>query len=180
MGKQLIIYLDGLDLGQLLDGLRLRAEAWQKTAEYLVSGCVSDDSFICEECSDATEASAIAWHYTKIIAQIERQVEKQSGWLVVKRKINRPVKSGYSIFMPTLFQGTMPACYEDDYPVVFPSELEAQREIADNQLTRIQQFLDGERDFDDAIETYEFVLPVKVWRGRQIMTEDGRTYGRQT
>jgi hypothetical protein len=80
MGKQLIIHIDGLDLGQLLDGLRLRAEAWQKSAEYLESGYVFDDSFICEECSDATEASAIACHYTKIIGQIERQVEKQGGW----------------------------------------------------------------------------------------------------
>lgn len=98
----------------------------------------------------------------------------------MKRKPKHPVKSGYSIFTPTVFQGTMPACYEDDYPVVFPSELEAQREIADNQLIRIQQFLDGERDYDDAIVTDEFVLPVKVWPDRSITTEHGRTYGKQT
>lgn len=78
-------------------------------------------------------------------------------------KHEKPVRSGYAIFMPTFFQGTMPACYERDYPVVFASELEAQYEIADNQLTRIRQFFDGERDFDDAISTDEFVLPVKVW-----------------
>ena len=81
--------------------------------------------------------------------------------------------------MPTLCQGTMPACYEDDYPVVFPNELEAQREIADHQLIRIQQFLDGERDYDDAIATYEFVLPVNVWSDGSISTEDDRTYGKQ-
>ena len=58
-------------------------------------------------------------------------------------------KTGFAIFRPTFFQGTMPACYDEtDYPVVFPTELEAQREIADNQLTRIREFLDGERDYD--------------------------------
>ena len=80
MGKQLQIRLDRHDLGQLLDGLRIRAEAWQKTAEYLESGHVADDSFICEECRDANEASSIARHYSKIIAQIEHQVDEQGGW----------------------------------------------------------------------------------------------------
>lgn len=92
---------------------------------------------------------------------------------------NQPVRSGYAIFCPTVFQGTMSACYEDDHPVVFATELDAQREIADHQLIRIQQFLNGERDFDDAITTDEFVLPVDVWPGRSITTEDGRVYGKQ-
>ena len=73
----------------------------------------------------------------------------------------------------------MPACYEDDYPVVFATEREAQREIADHQLTRIQQFLDAERDFDDAITTDEFVLPVDVWPDGSISIEGGRLYGKQ-
>lgn len=73
----------------------------------------------------------------------------------------------------------MPSCYEGDYPVVFPTELEAQREIADLQLIRIQQFLDGERDFDDAIATDEFVLPVDVWSDGSVSTENGRKYGKQ-
>lgn len=33
----------------------------------------------------------------------------------------------------------MPACYDEtEYPVVFPTKIEAQREIADTQLTLIQ------------------------------------------
>ena len=73
----------------------------------------------------------------------------------------------------------MPACYEGDYPVVFDTEREAQREIADHQLIRIQQFLDDERDFADAINTDEFVLPVDVWPDGSISIEDGRLYGKQ-
>lgn len=74
----------------------------------------------------------------------------------------------------------MPACYDEtDYPVVFATELEAQREIADSQLIRIRQFLDGEREFDDAITTDEFVLPVVVWSDGAISTEAGQRYVKQ-
>lgn len=73
----------------------------------------------------------------------------------------------------------MPACYDEtDDPIVFVTELEAQREIADNQLIRIQQFLDGERDYDDAIATDEFVLAVDVWPDGRISIEDGSTFGK--
>lgn len=98
----------------------------------------------------------------------------------MKQRRNRPVRSGYAVFVPTLCQGTMPACYEGNAPVVFASELEAQREIADNQMTRLRQFLDGERDFDDAISTDEFVLPVKLWSDDSISTEEGRFFRGQT
>ncbi len=90
-----------------------------------------------------------------------------------------PVRSGFAIFCPTVFQGTMPACYEDDYPLVFATELEAQREIASHQLIRIQQFMNGEREFEDAIVTDEFVLPVDVWPDGSISIEDGSVFGKQ-
>ena len=38
------------------------------------------------------------------------------------------IRTGYAIFCPTVFQGTMPACYEDDYPLAFATELDAQRD----------------------------------------------------
>jgi len=80
MGKQFRITLDGLDVGQLLDGLRLRAESWRKTSEFLESGYIANDAFICEECSDPDEANHIAQHYEKIVASIELQIAKQGGW----------------------------------------------------------------------------------------------------
>ena len=69
-----------IDLGQALDGLRIRAEQWQKTADFLETGFTSDGFFIPEECSDAYEASRIAKHYQCIIKNIEAQVSKQGGW----------------------------------------------------------------------------------------------------
>lgn len=97
----------------------------------------------------------------------------------MRKRTPEPVRTGFAIFCSTVFQGTMPACYEGDYPHAFATESEAQREIADNQLSRIQQFLDGERDFEDAIETDEFVLPVSIWPDGTISTESGRKYGKQ-
>ena len=80
MGKQIRLRLDSVDVGQLLDGLRLRAESWRKTAEFLESGYAGDDAFICEECNSAYEATCIAEHYNRIVVTIETQVTDQGGW----------------------------------------------------------------------------------------------------
>lgn len=80
MANSFQIHFESNDLGQLLDGLRVRAEAWLKTAHYLETGQVADESFVCEECSDPDEAKSIGQHYEKIISQIEQQVQKQGGW----------------------------------------------------------------------------------------------------
>ena len=77
MGKILTICLDSDDVGQLLDGLRCRAEAWHGTAEYMETGYSARDDFVVEECSDAEEARAIAAHYDRIISSIEAQVAAQ-------------------------------------------------------------------------------------------------------
>ncbi|MGD0350135.1 MAG: hypothetical protein ABSB84_07460 [Verrucomicrobiota bacterium] len=77
MKKTYRIELDSFDLGQVLDGLEIRAEAWEKTADYHRTG-ESPPDFIVEECKDAEEADAIASHYRAIIAKIRKQQEEQS------------------------------------------------------------------------------------------------------
>ena len=77
--KEFQITLSTDDVGQLLDGLRVRAEAWTKTADFLESGFNPDDAFLCEECSDPHEARHIAQHYGHIITEIEKQIDKQGG-----------------------------------------------------------------------------------------------------
>jgi hypothetical protein len=78
--RNITLTLSADDVGQLLDGLRLRAEAWTKTVDYIESGFNPDDTFICEECSDPNEARRIAQHYERIIIEIERQIERQGCW----------------------------------------------------------------------------------------------------
>jgi hypothetical protein len=70
------IELDELDLGQLLDGLEMRAESWERTAEYLRSGYI-EDGFIVEECSKPEEADGIAAHYRSVVRKIREQMEAQ-------------------------------------------------------------------------------------------------------
>ena len=88
------------------------------------------------------------------------------------------LRNGYCIYMHTFFQGSIPTVSDgDDKYIVFETELEAQREIADYAMTRLQQFLDGERDFDDAITVQEYVVPVTVHPDGTITDADGNSFG---
>ena len=80
MDKRFSITLNDIDLGQALDGLKVRAETWQKTADYLETGFTSDAFFIPEECTNSHEASRIADHYKHVIKEIDTQVSQQGGW----------------------------------------------------------------------------------------------------
>lgn len=74
--KEYVIRLSGLDLGQLIDGLEARADAWRLTAVYLETG-EAPDGFVIEECSDEEEARRIAGHYQQLLANIIRQQAEQ-------------------------------------------------------------------------------------------------------
>ena len=75
MPKTYTITLDSRDLGQVLDGLEIRAEAWEKTAEYLRTEQFPDgQAFIIEECNGPEEAEQIAVHYRTIIGNIRKQM----------------------------------------------------------------------------------------------------------
>lgn len=74
MGEDYTFTLNENDVGQLLDGLAIRAESWEKTADYLRDGSMPDGGiFIIEDCSEPTEADAIAEHHRSIIIKIKRQ-----------------------------------------------------------------------------------------------------------
>ncbi|MBI5423633.1 MAG: hypothetical protein HZA32_06060 [Opitutae bacterium] len=75
----------------------------------------------------------------------------------------------------------MPAWYnESDLPIIYDTEVDAQREIADTLMEQLRQFLAGEREFNDAIAIDDFILPVDVWPDGSISTEDGSTFGRRS
>jgi len=85
-------------------------------------------------------------------------------------------RNGYCIYIRTFCQGPVPVVSDDDGYVVFETEVEAQKEIVDYVLTRLQQFLDGERDFDDAMTVDEYVVPVTVHPDDTITDEDGNCF----
>ncbi len=97
--------------------------------------------------------------------------------------MNRP---GYCIFVNTLFQGAVPSVHEsapDTHPdapnriCVFETEREAQLEIVDLMMTRMQEFIDGHRDFEDAISTEEYVVAVEVLPDGSVIDEHGNHFG---
>jgi hypothetical protein len=78
-GKFVTLKLPMLFVGQILDGLRIRAESWEHTKIYLSDGVVVDpDNPYIEECSDETEARQIETFYKEIIKEIETQLDAQS------------------------------------------------------------------------------------------------------
>lgn len=85
-------------------------------------------------------------------------------------------KQGFCIYIDTFFQGPVPVVSDDDGYIVFQTELEAQKEIVDNAMIRLQQFLDGERDFDDAITVEEYVVSVDVFSDGKIVDADGNIF----
>ncbi len=88
--------------------------------------------------------------------------------------MNRP---GFCIFINTFFQGPVPSVLgEEDRPVVFATRLEAEREIVDFAMIRLQEFLDGQRDFEDAITVEEYILEVDVLPDGSISDEDGNHF----
>ena len=78
-------------------------------------------------------------------------------------------RPGFCICVDTVGDGPQPVVWGEDAPIVYDTEHEAQREIADQQILRLQQFLDGEREFEEAIAIQEYVVPVRVVPGGRIL-----------
>lgn len=88
-------------------------------------------------------------------------------------------RRGFCIYTNTFFQGpTLSVTENEDQPCIFDTEAEAQREIADFMMTRLQQFIDGERDFEDAITVDEYVVAVTVLPDGSIIDDEGRFFGK--
>ena len=72
MSKTYLLRLEENDLGQILDGLMAREEAWRTTAQCFRSGHNLDAHFPIEECGGEHEANQIALFYARIIRNLER------------------------------------------------------------------------------------------------------------
>lgn len=87
---------------------------------------------------------------------------------------NNLPRSGYCIYIDTVCEGQIPLVCDGTYTLVFDTEEAAQREIVDAMMIRLQEFLDGEREYDDAITVEEYVLPVQVNRNGTIYFQVSR------
>ncbi len=97
-----------------------------------------------------------------------------------KSRSAKPPKRGFCIFVNALMQGSVPVVRNrEGFPYVYPTELEAQREIADDLMERLRQFLDGERDFDDAMTVEEYIVEVEVLPDGSVIDEHGFRFGNE-
>lgn len=88
-------------------------------------------------------------------------------------------RQGFCIFIDTICQGPVPVQTEENGNiVVFETEFEAQKEIAEDAMTRLREFIDGERDFEDAMSVEECVVPVTILPDGSITDEAGNRFGR--
>ena len=91
--------------------------------------------------------------------------------------MNQPV---YCIFIDTICEGRIPAWHDEKgMPVVYPTVEAAQREIADDVMEKLRQFLAGERDFEDAMTVEDYFLPVDVLPDSSILDEDDNCFGKK-
>jgi hypothetical protein len=90
-------------------------------------------------------------------------------------------KSAFCIFIDTVCEGRIPAWHDKNgWPVVHTTLESAQREIADDVIEHLHQFLEGEREFEDAMAVEDYILPVDVYPDGSILDEDGNVFGRKT
>jgi hypothetical protein len=83
-------------------------------------------------------------------------------------------RKGFCIYIDTVFQGAVPVVRDAvGNPFVYPTRKEAERDIADDIMGRINQFLDGERDFDDAITVEEYIVEVVVLPDGSVIDGNG-------
>jgi hypothetical protein len=94
-------------------------------------------------------------------------------------------RHGFCIFINTVFQGPVPSVRESESDnldesrekiCVFATEREAQLEIADFTMTRLREFIEGERDFEDAITVEEYIVEVDVCPDGTIVDADGNSF----
>ncbi len=87
-------------------------------------------------------------------------------------------QQGFCIYIDTVIDGPIPVERDErNNPFVYPTEAEAQRSIAEDVIDRLQQFLDGERDFDDAMTVEEYIVEVDVSPDGSIIDANGNCFG---
>lgn len=88
-----------------------------------------------------------------------------------------PARSGYSLLIQTVFEGVVP--YERDFkghPIVYDTLAEAKRALVEGIVDRLNEYIAGERDFDDAITVEEYIREVTVYPDGSMRDGDGNLH----
>lgn len=86
-------------------------------------------------------------------------------------------RNGFAIFINTLCEGEVPLWRDGDgYPYFYLTCEGAEREIVDDLLNRLEEYLAGQREFEDAITVEEYILPVERLADGALRDEWGREH----
>lgn len=86
---------------------------------------------------------------------------------------------GFCLFVDTLCDGWVPIERDEaGKPIVYLTRLEAERVIAENTIDHLQEFLAGEREFDDAMNPEDCILEVTVFADGSIEDSSGNWFGK--
>ena len=84
----------------------------------------------------------------------------------------------FAIFQETICDGLVPTWRDENgFPVTYATEREAQIEVAELLIAQLEQFVAGEREFDDALVSGDIILPVTVCPSGTIQLKSGRRFG---
>lgn len=83
-------------------------------------------------------------------------------------------QSEFCIFINTVCEGAVLSVRDErGLPFVFHSRIEAEREIIETAMERMKEYLDGTREFEDALTIEEYVVEVKVLPDGSVEPQDG-------
>jgi len=101
------------------------------------------------------------------------------GSLQPSSKAAHQITDGYCIYIDTLLDGPVPAeRTATGNPFIYPTREAAERQIAEDVVHRIHEFLSGERDFEDAMTVEEYVMEVDVQPDGTTVDADGNYFGK--
>lgn len=88
------------------------------------------------------------------------------------------MKDAFVIMTNTFCQGDIIGCHDGDgKPEIFDTEADAWKEIAENKILELQQFIDGERELEHTDFSFdEWVQPVTVHDDGTIVSEEGQLW----
>ena len=102
-------------------------------------------------------------------------MHETEGELAMETEVPR---AAYCIVVDTQLEGRVPAFRDNPgQPYIFATLREAQLEIADTALTHIEEFIAGERDFDDAMTIEEYIVEVDVYPDGSVVDSEGCDFG---
>ncbi len=155
--------LDERILGQIMDAIEVRQEAWSKTAAWY-RGELDDPFFVIEQCSDDEEAEDIAALYAEIerVLRFHLKQHELRSTLAVPIAPQLDERSGWCLMVDVLVEGVTPTEFDETgCVVVYPSKRQAEEAWAIHLIESCEEFLRRARVADE-VESGFYVAPVNV------------------